>query len=198
MRARIFLMAVVVSCGDAKAPLATSTSTATSTATATPTPTATPTSTSTSIAIATSTSTAPAASPPDAGCASIASVNARLDVKKKTGSKTFGPRVTVAAATIVGPSGEKHELFAVPEPFHCTFGAPLRGEDGGTDPYAKTVSCTGDDGYGSARVTSTPGNLRVEWRDYGRGPGEPVTFDLALGTCERARIAVPSSLPSSH
>jgi hypothetical protein len=67
------------------------------------------------------------------------------------------------------------------------------------DPYEQTIACTGDDGYGMVKATSQFGNLYFEATPYpGKALQRQSGLDIPLGPCERARIVVPSKLPSGH
>ncbi len=102
---------------------------------------------------------------------------------------------TEIVASLIDPKTKAHELFAVPFPYHCTDSlAALM-----PSPFFAGVDCLGDDSGGSAKITSDVGNIHVDYKNYGpMPPGGPLTLDIALRECDRARIVLPAKLPSAH
>ena len=145
-------------------------------------------------ASASSSATPTAPTPPNAStCNATREVTARIEIRSRS-KKDSGSFV---AAVLIDPSGKSRDLFETPFPYNCSFNGPFGGSDAGSDPFTKQLSCAGDDGYGSATITSLLGHIRVDAHAYST-MASTVTFDIALGACERARIVVPSKLPSAH
>jgi hypothetical protein len=124
-------------------------------------------------------------------------VTARIDLQSRYRSIPGGSGYSVMAGVLSDPAGKKHELFEVGFPYHCAVGVTFGDVPQNPDPYSKTIACLGDDGWGGVTATSDFGVLHVDAHPYGRGPLQQ-PFDIALGPCERARIVVPSKLPSGH